>query len=109
MPGATTTTLAGQTTRFIQYFVVVNIVLWILFAFARLAFMTPEHFVTLGNTDLAWTDALYTSLMVQTTIGNSAVLPKSNTAKLITTIQSLCLFLSLLAVSGCCFFGNCAD
>lgn len=100
--------LATQTNSFLRYLVIVNLVLWLIFSLVRIPFMNSENFMTMSGEAPTWLDAFYTSLMVQTTIGNASVLPKSKIAKAVTGVQGLCLFLMLVAVCGCCFFGKCS-
>ena len=93
-------------------FIVTNVVLCIVFWLVRWPIMHVDddegddnnrHFVDIANRDLevrrpSWLRALYASVMTQTTVGASDIVPQSATALGVTSIQAFSAIASIAIV-----------
>ena len=98
-PAAATAVPRMPVRHMMAMFVVTNLLLVVLFWLVRIPFMTSEHhaqFPERADPPAPVGDALRHSILVQTTIGSTAIVPLSATAKVITAMQSLSALGSVL-------------
>lgn len=82
------------TTWFWLTFMSINLLLVIAFALARLPIMNDDNFFETSDRPInGFGDALYISVMHQTTIGASHIIPTSGGARTISIIQSFTILL----------------
>uniref|UniRef100_A0A6C0KF74 Potassium channel domain-containing protein n=1 Tax=viral metagenome TaxID=1070528 RepID=A0A6C0KF74_9ZZZZ len=80
--------------RFWIMFLVANFSLTIVFTLLRVGIMTDEHFViSPARRPNRLGDSIYISIMHQSTIGDSSIVPKSGTAITLSVLQAFTVFL----------------
>ena len=81
------------TTWFWLTFMVMNLILTLVFAVLRLPIMNESHFYEARRSVGGFGDALYISVMHQSTIGDSHIVPLSPAARAISVVQSFTIIL----------------
>lgn len=74
-------------------FILGNVALTLMFAIVRMPIMDKNHFDVSGDRDLGWfKDSIYISVMHQSTIGDSSIVPKTTGAIIISVLQAFGIF-----------------
>ena len=85
--------MKSHITYFWLAFLAGNVILTLLFAFIRMPIMDKNHFRTTEARDLGrfW-DSMYISVMHQSTIGDSSIVPTTQGAIAISVVQAFGIF-----------------
>lgn len=85
--------MKSHITHFWLAFLVGNVILTLVFAFIRMPIMDEDHFSTSENRSLrTFWDSVYISVMHQSTIGDSSIIPKTSGAIAISVAQACSIF-----------------